>query len=233
MKKAIATILLLCSLSAWADNSLPALGQRSLLKHYRGSYDGTKLMSFGTICDAAPRGLRVLRNEIFAKYGRPFADRDLRDHFQDTTWYVANPAYHDGLLTEIDNENVRRILAVEKRSTDSFGLLNDLRGGKKVSAKDGLIQATVDMNKRTFVFTLKKGVTFPANPVQFSQHIDRDGGYDRSNRVFMFTYRGLLILVVGYDCGMRGTDTCYSAISFNYNPRSRLLYNITIGEDER
>jgi hypothetical protein len=233
MKRYALAIYVFLAVAAWADNGLPALGQHSLLKHYRGSYDGTKLMSFGTICDAAPRGLRVLRNEIFAKYGRPFADRDLRDHFQDTTWYVANPAYHDGLLTEIDNENVRRILAVEKRSTDSFGLLHDLREGKKVSAKDGLINATVNMNKRTFVFSLKKGVKFPTNPIQFSQLIDRDGGYDRSNQVFMFTYRGLLYLVVGYNCGLHGTDTCYSAISFNYNPQSRLLYNISIGEDGR
>jgi len=234
--KLILVILILFTVgSAWAENEIPALGPNSVLKYYHGLFKRDDLIGFGTICGTDITGnllkdLRILRNEIFAKYGRPFASDDLRQYFYGTDWYAENPAYHDGLLTENDRENVRRIQAVEDRHTDSFGLLDDLRSGKKVTAEDDLVDATFDAEHNTFIFQLSETLRFPANPVKCNRDIDRWGGYDADDHVFSFMYRGRLYFVAGFACGMRGTDTCYAAFSCYYNPRTHHIYNLTTSE---
>ena len=50
--------------------------------------------------------LRVMRNEIYARYGRSFQNEDLRDYFSKKCWYRINSSYSDALLNEIDRRNV-------------------------------------------------------------------------------------------------------------------------------
>jgi hypothetical protein len=86
MRTALALVLLLVSPVLRADNDIPGLGQRSILKYYPDRYDGTVLMEFSAICGHSPEELLIMKNEIVAKYGRSFKSRDLRDHFQTTSW---------------------------------------------------------------------------------------------------------------------------------------------------
>jgi|GEM_PF-2384581 len=53
--------------------------------------------------------LRVMRNEVYAHYGRTFQDVDLQNYFAQRPWYRQNPSYSDSLLTEVDNANVKVI----------------------------------------------------------------------------------------------------------------------------
>jgi len=60
------------------------------------------------------RDLRLLRNTIYARRGRPFKSQVIREHFKNMRWYKENVAYSDKLLTDTDRRNVRLIRSVEE-----------------------------------------------------------------------------------------------------------------------
>jgi hypothetical protein len=55
------------------------------------------------------RELRIMRNEIFARYGYIFKSQDLKSHFSYQSWY--QPLYDDvtNRLTKIEKENAEYI----------------------------------------------------------------------------------------------------------------------------
>ncbi len=64
--------------------------------------------------------LRLMRNEIFARYGYVFKSKDLQEYFYNQDWYrniEKLPADNDGssLLTEIEKANITNILEIENR----------------------------------------------------------------------------------------------------------------------
>jgi hypothetical protein len=60
------------------------------------------------------RDLRLLRNTIYARRGRPFKSPLLQEHFSRMPWYTPDPAYTDKRLTKTDKRNVALIQQVEK-----------------------------------------------------------------------------------------------------------------------
>ncbi|KTD35358.1 hypothetical protein Lmor_0805 [Legionella moravica] len=48
--------------------------------------------------------LRLLRNSVFAQYGRPFNSSDLQHYFNQQWWYELNPDYSDSMLTDEDKK---------------------------------------------------------------------------------------------------------------------------------
>jgi hypothetical protein len=60
------------------------------------------------------RDLRLLRNTIYARRGRPFKSPLLQEHFSNMPWYTPDPAYTDKRLTKTDKRNVALIHQVEK-----------------------------------------------------------------------------------------------------------------------
>jgi len=61
------------------------------------------------------RELTIMRNEIYARHGRVFQDRELKSHFEAQDWYKANPSYRDTDLSEVELWNIRFILDFQKR----------------------------------------------------------------------------------------------------------------------
>src|SRR6476620_5848460 len=59
------------------------------------------------------RDLRLLRNTIYARRGRPFKSSILREHFLGMDWYKVNADYTDKLLTANDQRNIALIKSVE------------------------------------------------------------------------------------------------------------------------
>ncbi|MBK7860920.1 MAG: YARHG domain-containing protein [Archangiaceae bacterium] len=74
-----------------------------------------KLLKLSDLDDFSPRDLKLLRNAVFARRGRPFKTPLVQGHFKTVTWYRADPAYKDSRLTDIDKKNVQLILSLEKR----------------------------------------------------------------------------------------------------------------------
>ncbi|HEX8437565.1 YARHG domain-containing protein [Archangium sp.] len=60
------------------------------------------------------RDLRLLRNTIYARRGRPFKSPLLQEHFQHMPWYKADKGYSDARLTATDKRNIALITQVEK-----------------------------------------------------------------------------------------------------------------------
>lgn len=66
----------------------------------------------------------ILRNSIFARHGFVFADRNLRNYFDEYDWYL--PVFNDvkDELTEIEKKNIDLLLRYEQNATeyyDTFG----------------------------------------------------------------------------------------------------------------
>lgn len=61
-------------------------------------------------------GLRITRNEIFARHGRMFNDQELQKYFDGQSWYVAqySPSdFDDSCLNDVEVYNVNLILSYE------------------------------------------------------------------------------------------------------------------------
>ncbi len=64
--------------------------------------------------------LKVARNEIYARHGRPFEHQDLQCYFEKTAWYQVNPEYSDQTLSSIETTNIDTILEYEKEINSSY-----------------------------------------------------------------------------------------------------------------
>lgn len=53
--------------------------------------------------------LKVARNEIYARHGRPFVHKDLQCYFSSKSWYKINPNFDNSLLTVTENKNIDAI----------------------------------------------------------------------------------------------------------------------------
>ncbi len=62
--------------------------------------------------------LRIARNEIYARHGRKFNDRDLQDYFNSKPWYrgtVEANRFNDNMLSKIELSNLDLIKEYEKK----------------------------------------------------------------------------------------------------------------------
>lgn len=57
---------------------------------------------------------RKLRHEIFARHGKIFKDKWLKNYFASFSWYKPDPAFNENMLNDVERKNVEAILAYEK-----------------------------------------------------------------------------------------------------------------------
>lgn len=72
-----------------------------------------KLITLEQLSDYSRRDLKLLRNTIYARRGRPFKSGSLKDYFGRMAWYKADAGYTDARLNEIDRKNIKIILSLE------------------------------------------------------------------------------------------------------------------------
>ena len=58
--------------------------------------------------------LRITRNTVFAKHGREFKTKQMKEYFESQIWYSKNPQYSDQLLTDRDKDLISIIQIWEK-----------------------------------------------------------------------------------------------------------------------
>src|SRR5215472_4345677 len=76
-----------------------------------------KQLTVAQLSDFSRRDLRLVRNLIYARHGRPFKSDLLKGYFGTLEWYKPDPAYTDARLTPLDKRNINVIRSVE----DSLG----------------------------------------------------------------------------------------------------------------
>jgi hypothetical protein len=62
--------------------------------------------------------LEFMRNEIFARHGYCFNKKNLRQQFENESWYVPNTVDIKGYLTDIEKKNIALIKRYEKYAED-------------------------------------------------------------------------------------------------------------------
>jgi hypothetical protein len=73
------------------------------------------LLSLKDLDGLSGRDLKLLRNTVFARYGRPFTTDLVKGHFKTVTWYQPDETYADSKLTAVDKKNVKLILSLEQK----------------------------------------------------------------------------------------------------------------------
>lgn len=79
------------------------------------------LLTANQLATLSLRDLRMLRNTIYARRGRPFRSTLLQQYFGDMDWYQPDEGYSDAKLTAIDRKNIRMIMSVEKANGGPLG----------------------------------------------------------------------------------------------------------------
>jgi len=65
--------------------------------------------------------LKIMRNEIFARYGYIFKSPEMRDYFKYEKWYVPTYDNVDNMLTDVEKKNIELIKRYESRlGTNNF-----------------------------------------------------------------------------------------------------------------
>ena len=72
-----------------------------------------KQLTVEQLSDFSRRDLRLVRNLIYARHGRPFKSELLRTYFSTLDWYKADPTYTDARLTPLDKRNINVVRSVE------------------------------------------------------------------------------------------------------------------------
>ncbi len=72
-------------------------------------------LTLAQIDEMSRRDLRLLRNTIYARHGRPFKSEILQMYFTDKAWYLPDPGYSDKALTAVDQRNITLVQSVEDR----------------------------------------------------------------------------------------------------------------------
>ncbi len=76
----------------------------------------TREISESEIINFTPWQLKVARNEIYARHGRPFVHKDLQCYFAKQSWYSVDPNFSETSLSYTENKNVATILAYEQKT---------------------------------------------------------------------------------------------------------------------
>ena len=120
---------------AWRDWYKPAKNQKlvklnateqknvDLLAAYEAKLReklGTELVNDDTLGALFAEDLRVLRNEIYARHGRVFKDKELQKYFETQAWYKPNLDFRDDQLNEIEIANLAKIREAEETATSKF-----------------------------------------------------------------------------------------------------------------
>ncbi|HEY3406416.1 MAG TPA: YARHG domain-containing protein [Ohtaekwangia sp.] len=107
MNKSLICILIVLSFSVQAQTTPATPGQYPQASQ--------RLLKIIDIQEMDEPELKLMRNEIFARYGHIFKSADLKAHFESQSWYKPVSADVTGQLTDIEKKNADLIKRQEQR----------------------------------------------------------------------------------------------------------------------
>lgn len=101
-------------------NATPEQIKNALIPEDYFAYNGLKFSKLSSkLTDSDLKNLdkaqlRILRNAIYARYGKTFKSVDLQSLFECYSWYKKNQDYSDSMINDVDRYNIQMILKYEK-----------------------------------------------------------------------------------------------------------------------
>lgn len=89
--------------------------KKTISNDYIIADSNSRLISESEISNFTPWELKVARNEIYARYGRPFVHKDLQCYFAGKSWYEKDDNFTESILSTIENKNVATIQSYEQK----------------------------------------------------------------------------------------------------------------------
>jgi len=78
------------------------------------SDSNSRLIDRSELIGLTPWQLKVARNEIYARHGRPFVHKDMQCYFAKKSWYTQVDSFNESMLSAVENKNVATIQAYER-----------------------------------------------------------------------------------------------------------------------
>lgn len=78
-----------------------------------GDYEGSVRRLTGDELQTDPWTLAMMRNEIYARHGYAFADREIAAMFAEMDWYIPCSTNVESKLTPLERDNIRRLRKAE------------------------------------------------------------------------------------------------------------------------
>jgi hypothetical protein len=75
----------------------------------------SRLIATSELIKLTPWQLKVARNEIYARHGRPFVHQDLQCYFNQKSWYNIDQNFSNSMLSVLENKNIQTILDYENK----------------------------------------------------------------------------------------------------------------------
>ena len=102
----------------WGDHSGPEIGFKTqpVQDFFSGRFPecSYRILSPKELENRTKSELKIMRNEIFARYGYTFKPgREMAIYFAQQNWYRAQHQNVNPFLTELEKENIRRIRQAE------------------------------------------------------------------------------------------------------------------------
>ena len=183
-----------------------------ILPNYRGFWNEKNrygnerhysLLKVTDFLDYYPDRLDILRNEVYARYGRPFVNKKYKEYFSAQSWYREVQDFSDNWLSRQDRYNVELILTIERGSP--------------------CYDAIVEARRNNIVYTGFHNIHFPlftANSAAVGGTSDHTGEYYISFDDWNWIVMGNWIIVYKQSTGAYDRGS-YQAQSFLIDPQTK------------
>lgn len=143
---------LFAATGAWAQRGQSGM----VLDGYDGAWTRQGKIEIFDLVRFYPDRLPFLRNEIYARYGRPFVNQVYQDYFNSQSWYRVRNNYTDAWLSADDKYNAEFIRSVEQPALGFADTVKALIQNVEYEGTDVLL-----------TFTSKEELRIEDNPYDF------------------------------------------------------------------
>lgn len=126
------------------------------------------LIDISTFYKMSKADLRLARNTVYAKYGRVFKSKDLKEHFEKQDWYNENPQFRESEMKQQDIDIVKIIQLWEAKTKVLLDERADITGNGNYEA----CYVLYNENKGTYAIIIN----------DFSREFDHYWGQNEDNQ---------------------------------------------------
>lgn len=146
------------------------IGAQQVLSSYHGFWEGSREITVLDLIEFYPNQLPFVRNEIYARYGRPFVNKTYQDYFRAKSWYQEKSNFSESWLTKTDRKNAELILSLEQPEQNAERITASVL--RNIEYTDG--QAILTFTSRQELVWFDSNVDFGAYGIHGESHSTMD-----------------------------------------------------------